>query len=86
LGSAFASASNDVVTDFIGFRKKTNNLFLESEVHLQTFYAYGNGLIVVIAGYLEQEYGENKNLVIHHDCCWINNDNYGLLFFNSKSK
>jgi PAT family beta-lactamase induction signal transducer AmpG len=33
---------------------------LESEVHLQTFYAYRNGLIVVIAGYLEQEYGDKQ--------------------------
>jgi PAT family beta-lactamase induction signal transducer AmpG len=29
----------------------------------------GNGLIVIIGGYLEQEYGDKESMVLHHDYC-----------------
>jgi PAT family beta-lactamase induction signal transducer AmpG len=48
--------------------RKTNNLFLEAS---STFYRLsmltGNGLIVIIGGYLEQQYGQTKNMVVYHD-------------------
>ena len=62
--AAFASASNDVASDgfyMLALEKEQQSFFLGIR---STFYRLsmltGNGLIVVIAGYLEQEYGEKK--------------------------
>jgi PAT family beta-lactamase induction signal transducer AmpG len=60
--AAFASASNDVATDgfyLLALTKDQQSFFLGIR---STFYRLsmltGNGLIVIIGGYLEQEYGD----------------------------
>jgi PAT family beta-lactamase induction signal transducer AmpG len=60
--AAFASASNDVASDgfyMLALTKDQQSFFLGIR---STFYRLslltGNGLIVIIAGYLEQEYGD----------------------------
>ncbi|MDZ4329447.1 MAG: MFS transporter, partial [Flavobacterium sp.] len=60
----FASASNDVASDgfyMLALEKDQQSFFLGIR---STFYRLsmltGNGLIVVIAGYLEQEYGDKQ--------------------------
>jgi PAT family beta-lactamase induction signal transducer AmpG len=61
--AAFASASNDVASDgfFIGFRKRPTIFFSWNQKYFYRLSMLtGNGLIVVIAGYLEQEYGDKK--------------------------
>ena len=62
--AAFASASNDVASDgfyMLALEKEQQSFFLGIR---STFYRLsmltGNGLIVVIAGYLEQEYGDKQ--------------------------
>ena len=62
--AAFASASNDVASDgfyLLALEKNQQSFFLGIR---STFYRLsmltGNGLIVVIAGYLEQEYGDKQ--------------------------
>ncbi|MDI6051230.1 MFS transporter [Flavobacterium sp. XS2P24] len=62
--AAFASASNDVASDgfyMLALEKDQQSFFLGIR---STFYRLsmltGNGLIVVIAGYLEQEYGDKQ--------------------------
>ncbi|OAB29388.1 MFS transporter, PAT family, beta-lactamase induction signal transducer AmpG [Flavobacterium fryxellicola] len=62
--AAFASASNDVASDgfyLVVLEKEQQSFFLGIR---STFYRLsmltGNGLIVVIAGYLEQEYGDKQ--------------------------
>lgn len=62
--AAFASASNDVASDgfyLLVLEKDQQSFFLGIR---STFYRLsmltGNGLIVVIAGYLEQEYGDKQ--------------------------
>ena len=62
--AAFASASNDVASDgfyLMVLEKDQQSFFLGIR---STFYRLsmltGNGLIVVIAGYLEQEYGDKQ--------------------------
>jgi PAT family beta-lactamase induction signal transducer AmpG len=62
--AAFASASNDVASDgfyLVVLEKEQQSFFLGIR---STFYRVsmltGNGLIVVIAGYLEQEYGDKQ--------------------------
>ena len=62
--AAFASASNDVASDgfyLLALEKDQQSFFLGIRT---TFYRLsmltGNGLIVVIAGYLEQEYGDKQ--------------------------
>jgi PAT family beta-lactamase induction signal transducer AmpG len=62
--AAFASASNDVASDgfyLLALEKDQQSFFLGIR---STFYRLsmltGNGLIVVIAGYLEQEYGDKQ--------------------------
>ncbi|GIZ08249.1 MFS transporter [Flavobacterium sp. UMI-01] len=62
--AAFASASNDVASDgfyMIALRKEQQSFFLGIR---STFYRLsmltGNGLIVIIGGYLEQKYGDNQ--------------------------
>jgi PAT family beta-lactamase induction signal transducer AmpG len=61
--AAFASASNDVASDgfyMLALTKDQQSFFLGIR---STFYRLsmltGNGLIVIIAGYLEQQYGNN---------------------------
>ncbi|MEO7978761.1 MFS transporter [Flavobacterium sp.] len=61
--AAFASASNDVATDgfyLLALRKEQQSLFLGIR---NTCYRLamltGNGLIVLLAGYLEHKYGDN---------------------------
>jgi PAT family beta-lactamase induction signal transducer AmpG len=57
-GSHFASASNDVASDgfiYVSFRKN-NNLFLGIRSTFYLSMLTGNGLIVIIGGYLEQEW------------------------------
>jgi PAT family beta-lactamase induction signal transducer AmpG len=61
--AAFASASNMCSDGFFNLAlEKTNNLFLR---HRSTFYRLSmlTGLIVIIGGYLEQQYGTNKSMV-----------------------
>jgi len=60
--AAFASASNDVASDgfyMLALAKEQQSFFLGIR---STFYRLslltGNGLIVIVAGYLEQEYGD----------------------------
>ncbi|WPR70389.1 MFS transporter [Flavobacterium sp. NG2] len=60
--AAFASASNDVASDgfyLLALKKEEQSFFLGIR---STFYRLsmltGNGLIVIIGGYLEQEYGD----------------------------
>jgi PAT family beta-lactamase induction signal transducer AmpG len=60
--AAFASASNDVASDgfyMLALAKEQQSFFLGIR---STFYRLsmltGNGLIVIIAGYLEQQYGD----------------------------
>ncbi len=62
--AAFASASNDVASDgfyLLALTKDQQSFFLGIR---STFYRLsmltGNGLIVIIGGYLEQEYGDNQ--------------------------
>ncbi|TDE30495.1 MFS transporter [Flavobacterium ranwuense] len=62
--AAFASASNDVASDgfyMLALEKEQQSFFLGIR---STFYRLsmltGNGLIVVIAGYLEHEYGDKQ--------------------------
>jgi PAT family beta-lactamase induction signal transducer AmpG len=62
--AAFASASNDVASDgfyMLALEKEQQSFFLGIR---STFYRLsmltGNGLIVVIGGYLEQEYGDKQ--------------------------
>jgi PAT family beta-lactamase induction signal transducer AmpG len=62
--AAFASASNDVASDgfyMLALEKDQQSFFLGIR---STFYRLsmltGNGLIVIIAGYLEQEYGDKQ--------------------------
>ena len=62
--ATFASASNDVASDgfyMLALEKEQQSFFLGIR---STFYRLsmltGNGLIVVIAGYLEQEYGDKQ--------------------------
>ncbi|WP_366183033.1 MFS transporter [Flavobacterium ovatum] len=62
--AAFASASNDVASDgfyMIALEKDEQSFFLGIR---STFYRLsmltGNGLIVIIGGYLEQEYGDKQ--------------------------
>jgi len=62
--AAFASASNDVASDgfyLLALTKDQQSFFLGIR---STFYRLsmltGNGLIVIIGGYLEQEYGNNQ--------------------------
>ena len=62
--AAFASASNDVASDgfyMLALENEQQSFFLGIR---STFYRLsmltGNGLIVVIAGYLEQEYGDKQ--------------------------
>jgi PAT family beta-lactamase induction signal transducer AmpG len=62
--AAFASASNDVASDgfyMLALKKDQQSFFLGIR---STFYRLsmltGNGLIVVIGGYLEQEYGDKQ--------------------------
>ncbi|MFV8271077.1 AmpG family muropeptide MFS transporter [Flavobacterium sp. GT2N3] len=62
--AAFASASNDVASDgfyMLALQKDQQSFFLGIR---STFYRLsmltGNGLIVFIAGYLEQEYGDKQ--------------------------
>ena len=62
--AAFASASNDVASDgfyMIALEKDQKSFFLGIR---STFYRLsmltGNGLIVIIGGYLEQEYGDKQ--------------------------
>ena len=62
--AAFASASNDVASDgfyMLALEKEQQSFFLGIR---STFYRLsmltGNGLIVIIAGYLEQEYGDKQ--------------------------
>jgi PAT family beta-lactamase induction signal transducer AmpG len=62
--AAFASASNDVASDgfyMLALEKEQQSFFLGIR---STFYRLsmltGNGLIVVIGGYLEQEYGNKQ--------------------------
>ena len=62
--AAFASASNDVASDgfyMLALEKEQQSFFLGIR---STFYRLsmltGNGLIVVIAGYIEQEYGDKQ--------------------------
>ncbi|MCG9793561.1 MFS transporter [Flavobacterium algicola] len=62
--AAFASASNDVASDgfyMIALQKEEQSFFLGIR---STFYRLsmltGNGLIVIIGGYLEQEYGDKQ--------------------------
>lgn len=62
--AAFASASNDVASDgfyMLALEKEQQSFFLGIR---STFYRLsmltGNGLIVIIAGYLEQEYSEKQ--------------------------
>jgi PAT family beta-lactamase induction signal transducer AmpG len=60
LGSCFASASNDVASDgFINrFRKDQQSLGISTFYRLSML--TGNGLIVIIGGYLEQQYGDKQ--------------------------
>lgn len=62
--AAFASASNDVASDgfyLIALEKEQQSFFLGIR---STFYRLsmltGNGLIVIIGGYLEQQYGDKQ--------------------------
>lgn len=62
--AAFASASNDVASDgfyLLALTKDQQSFFLGIR---STFYRLsmltGNGLIVIIGGYLEQQYGDNQ--------------------------
>jgi PAT family beta-lactamase induction signal transducer AmpG len=62
--AAFASASNDVASDgfyMLALEKEQQSFFLGIR---STFYRLsmltGNGLIVIIGGYLEQEYGDKQ--------------------------
>jgi PAT family beta-lactamase induction signal transducer AmpG len=62
--AAFASASNDVASDgfyMLALKKEQQSFFLGIR---STFYRLsmltGNGLIVIIGGYLEQEYGDKQ--------------------------
>ena len=62
--AAFASASNDVASDgfyLLALKKEEQSFFLGIR---STFYRLsmltGNGLIVIIGGYLEQEYGDKQ--------------------------
>ncbi|MBK0370150.1 MFS transporter [Flavobacterium agrisoli] len=62
--AAFASASNDVATDgfyLLALEKEQQSLFLGIR---STFYRAsmltGNGLIILLAGYLENKYGDNQ--------------------------
>ncbi|MES2573758.1 MAG: MFS transporter [Bacteroidota bacterium] len=62
--AAFASASNDVATDgfyLLALEKEQQSLFLGIR---STFYRAsmltGNGLIILLAGYLEHQYGDNQ--------------------------
>ncbi len=62
--AAFASASNDVASDgfyLLALEKDQQSFFLGIR---STFYRLsmltGNGLIVIIGGYLEQEYGDKQ--------------------------
>ncbi|OCB70183.1 MFS transporter [Flavobacterium crassostreae] len=62
--AAFASASNDVASDgfyLLALQKDQQSFFLGIR---STFYRLsmltGNGLIVIIGGYLEQEYGDKQ--------------------------
>jgi PAT family beta-lactamase induction signal transducer AmpG len=61
--AAFASASNDVASDgfyLLALKKEQQSFFLGIR---STFYRLamlsGNGLIVILAGFLEQKYGDN---------------------------
>ena len=61
--AAFASASNDVASDgfyMLALKKEQQSFFLGIR---STFYRLamlsGNGLIVILAGFLEQKYGDN---------------------------
>ena len=61
--AAFASASNDIATDgfyLLALKKEEQSYFLGIR---STFYRLsmltGNGLIVLLAGYLEHKYGDN---------------------------
>jgi PAT family beta-lactamase induction signal transducer AmpG len=49
-----------LVTLFIGFRKDQQSFFLGIRSIYRLSMLTGNGLIVVIAGYLEQEYGDKQ--------------------------
>ncbi|KVV15476.1 MFS transporter [Flavobacterium sp. TAB 87] len=62
--AAFASASNDVASDgfyMLALRKEQQSFFLGIR---STFYRAsmlaGNGLIILLAGYLEHKYGDNQ--------------------------
>lgn len=62
--AAFASASNDVASDgfyMLALEKEQQSFFLGIR---STFYRLsmltGNGLVVIIGGYLEQEYGDKQ--------------------------
>jgi hypothetical protein len=51
---------------FILALEKTNNLFLRHQKYiLPTVHAYWKCLIVIIGGYLEQQYGTTKAWSIH---------------------
>jgi PAT family beta-lactamase induction signal transducer AmpG len=61
--AAFASASNDVASDgfyLLVLERPTIFFFWNQKYIYRLSMLTGNGLIVVIAGYLEQEYGDKQ--------------------------
>jgi PAT family beta-lactamase induction signal transducer AmpG len=62
LGAAFASASNDVASDgfYLLVLERPTIFFSWNQKYILQTMLTGNGLIVVIAGYLEQEYGDKQ--------------------------
>jgi hypothetical protein len=55
-----------VMVLFNHFRKRPT-ILRHPKYILPTVMLTGNGLIVIIGGYLEQQYGKNKSMVVYHD-------------------